>query len=45
VDAAAKQFVRERGAERLVEVSKTHFRTALRAQDLPEPPKTEWRKR
>ncbi len=45
VDAAAKQFVRERGAETLVQVSKTHFRTALRAQDLPEPPKMEWRKR
>jgi ribonuclease HIII len=45
VDAAAKQFVRERGAEKLLQVSKTHFRTALRAQDLPEPPKTEWRKR
>jgi ribonuclease HIII len=45
VDAAAKQFVRERGAEKLLQVSKTHFRTALRAQDLPEPPKAEWRKR
>ncbi len=45
VDAAAKQFVAERGAENLVKISKTHFRTALRAQGLPEPPKTEWRKR
>ncbi len=45
VDAAAKQFVQERGAENLAEVSKLHFRTALRAQGLPEPPKTEWRKR
>ncbi len=45
VDAAAKKFVEERGAEELVKVSKTHFRTALRAQGLPEPPKTEWRKR
>jgi ribonuclease HIII len=44
VDAAAKQFVTERGAENLVKISKTHFRTALRAQGLPEPPKTEWRK-
>ena len=45
VDAAAKQFVAERGAENLVKIAKTHFRTALRAQGLPEPPKTEWRKR
>jgi ribonuclease HIII len=45
VDAAAKQFVTERGAENLVKIAKTHFRTALRAQGLPEPPKTEWRKR
>jgi ribonuclease HIII len=45
VDAAAKQFVETRGAEELAKVSKLHFRTALRAQGLPEPPKTEWRKR
>jgi ribonuclease HIII len=45
VDAAAKQFVDTRGAEELAKVSKLHFRTALRAQGLPEPPKTEWRKR
>ncbi len=45
VDAAAKKFVDERGAAELVKISKTHFRTALRAQGLPEPPKTEWRKR
>jgi ribonuclease HIII len=45
VDAAAKQFVQERGAENLAKVSKLHFRTALRAQGLPEPPKTEWRKK
>ena len=44
VDAAAKQLVDERGAESLGSVSKLHFRTALRAQGLPEPPKTEWRK-
>ena len=44
VDAAAKQFVETRGADQLSLVSKTHFRTALRAQGLPEPPKTEWRK-
>ena len=45
VDAAAKQFVTERGAGELAKISKLHFRTALRAQGLPEPPKTEWRKR
>jgi ribonuclease HIII len=44
VDAAAKQLVDDRGAESLGSVSKLHFRTALRAQGLPEPPKTEWRK-
>ena len=44
VDAAAKQFVETRGAGELAKVSKLHFRTALRAQGLPEPPKTEWRK-
>lgn len=45
VDAAAKQFVETRGADELTKVSKLHFRTALRAQGLPEPPKTEWQKR
>ncbi len=45
VDAAAKEFVETRGAGELAKVSKLHFRTALRAQGLPEPPKTEWRKR
>ena len=45
VDAAAKKFVEEHGAGELAKISKLHFRTALRAQGLPEPPKTEWRKR
>ena len=45
VDKAAKEFVEQRGAGELVKVSKTHFRTALRAQGLPEPPKTDWKKR
>jgi len=44
VDAAAKKFVDERGAENLAKISKLHFRTALRAQGLPEPPKKEWRR-
>jgi ribonuclease HIII len=42
VDAAAKEFVTKFGAPKLSEVAKTHFRTALRAQNLPEPPKREW---
>lgn len=44
VDKAAKEFVDRYGAENLGKVAKLHFRTALRAQGLPEPPKTEWRK-
>ena len=44
VDAAAKEFVGRYGAENLVKVAKLHFRTALRAQGLPEPPKREWRR-
>jgi ribonuclease HIII len=45
VDEAAKKFVTEQGAENLSKIAKVHFRTALRAQGLPEPPKKEWRKR
>jgi ribonuclease HIII len=45
VDAAAKEFVAKRGAEELKKVAKMHFRTALRAQGLPEPPKVEWKRR
>ncbi len=45
VDAAATKIVEERGAGELAKISKLHFRTALRAQGLPEPPKMEWRKR
>jgi len=37
VDAAAKQFVVQHGPENLPKVAKMHFRTALRAQGLPEP--------
>ncbi len=44
VDEAAKKFVDERGADNLEKIAKMHFRTALRAQGLPEPPKTEWRR-
>ena len=45
VDAAAKTFIAKHGAENLPKVAKMHFRTALRAQGLPEPPKVEWRRR
>jgi ribonuclease HIII len=44
VDAAAKEFVAKHGAENLAKVAKLHFRTALRAQGLPEPPKREWQR-
>jgi ribonuclease HIII len=44
VDAAAKEFVAKHGAENLAKVAKVHFRTALRAQGLPEPPKVEWKR-
>jgi ribonuclease HIII len=44
VDATAKKFVEERGPDNLAKIAKMHFRTALRAQGLPEPPKKEWRK-
>lgn len=45
VDAAAKEFVAKHGVENLAKVAKMHFRTALRAQGLPEPPKVEWRRK
>jgi len=45
VDAAAKAFIARHGVENLPKVAKMHFRTALRAQGLPEPPKVEWRPR
>jgi len=45
VDNAAREFVARHGAANLGKVAKLHFRTALRAQGLPEPPKVEWRKK
>jgi ribonuclease HIII len=45
VDAAAKEFIAKHGVENLPKVAKMHFRTALRAQGLPEPPKVEWQRR
>lgn len=44
VDQAAKGFIEKHGADSLAKVAKTHFRTALRAQGLPEPPRREWRR-
>jgi ribonuclease HIII len=44
VDAAAKEFLARHGAENLPKVAKMHFRTAYRAQGLPEPARTEWRR-
>ena len=44
VDEVAKTIFEERGVDSLAKLAKMHFRTALRAQGLPEPPKTEWRK-
>lgn len=43
VDEVAREFVKTRGADKLGQVAKMHFRTAYRAQGLPEPPKSEWR--
>ena len=44
VDATAKEFVAKHGPVELEKIAKMHFRTALRAQGLPEPPKVAWRK-
>jgi ribonuclease HIII len=45
VDKVAKQIVERHGVAALARVAKMHFRTALRAQGLPEPPKVEWRRK
>jgi ribonuclease HIII len=45
VDAAARDFVSRHGAEKLAQVAKMHFRTALRAQGLPEPPRADFSRR
>jgi ribonuclease HIII len=44
VDAAARTFVERHGAASLIKVAKLHFRTAARAQGLPEPPRVEWKR-
>lgn len=45
VDATARDFVAKHGADKLAEIAKMHFRTALRAQGLPEPPRVPWQSR
>jgi len=45
VDIAAKGFLEKHGLDELQKAAKMHFRTALRAQGLPEPPKVEWHKK
>ena len=45
VDQVAKEFVNQFGGDDLSKVAKVHFRTAYRAKGLPEPPKSEWKKR
>jgi ribonuclease HIII len=44
VDVVAREFVGRQGAENLPKLAKMHFRNALRAQGLPEPPKKPWRR-
>lgn len=43
VDEVAKELFNQHGVGALQKVAKMHFRTALRAQGLPEPPKAVWR--
>lgn len=43
VEAVAKQILEQRGFDSMAKVSKMHFRTALRVQGLPEPPREMWR--
>jgi ribonuclease HIII len=44
VDLVAKGVFAKHGVEALQKMAKMHFRTALRAQGLPEPPKIEWQR-
>jgi ribonuclease HIII len=44
VEAAAKDFVAKHGVDLLPKVAKMHFRTAYRAQGLPEPAREPWRR-
>lgn len=42
VDAAARELFERNGVQALRQVAKMHFRTAFRAQGLPEPPVKKW---
>jgi ribonuclease HIII len=44
VDKVAKELVAKLGPAELSKFAKMHFRTALRAQGLPEPEKKEWKR-
>lgn len=44
VEVQAKSLFSIYGLDSLAKIAKMHFRTALRAQNLPEPMKMEWRK-
>lgn len=44
VEKAGREFVAKHGAANLPKVAKMHFRTSYRVQDLPEPPKVEWKR-
>jgi ribonuclease HIII len=45
VDGVAKELFVRQGAMSLARIAKMHFRTALRAQGLPEPERVEWQQR
>ena len=44
VDKAARELVEVKGSDGLSKVAKMHFRTAFRAQGLPEPAAKEWKR-
>ncbi len=44
VDAVAKELFAKHGAAALAKIAKMHFRTAFRAQGLPEPERVEWQR-
>ncbi|MEK7780030.1 MAG: ribonuclease HIII [Verrucomicrobiota bacterium] len=44
VDAVAKELFAKHGAAALTKIAKMHFRTAFRAQGLPEPERVEWQR-
>jgi ribonuclease HIII len=44
VDAVAKELFGKQGAALLAKLAKMHFRTAFRAQGLPEPERVEWQR-